>query len=310
VVADQAQSGTVRAAALKTLDGFDAPGLAASAELAAASDLPELRLAALPVASRLHPEAAVAHLAGLIERGTAKEQQTAFRSLANAKDPAADDLILAQLARLEAGQVAPAAQLDLLDAAALRTDPRVKQALADRDAALAANPDPLAPFRVALEGGTARNAIRVITSNPVVQCIRCHRIGDMGAGDAGPNLGGIGGRASREYILESIIKPSAKIAPGFEIASVTKKNGETVIGTLVARNEQGVQMKVGDAAPVGIPTADIKTVESAPSGMPEVAAFVLTKAEIRDLVEYLANQKELPKTRNTSLRALRGLGSP
>ncbi|HEY8993941.1 MAG TPA: PVC-type heme-binding CxxCH protein [Lacunisphaera sp.] len=311
VVADQAQAGAVRAAALKTLDGFDAPGLAVSAALADASDLPELRLAALAVVSRLHPESAVAHIAALIERGTPKEQQAAFHALGDAKDPAADDLILAQLARLEAGQVNPAAQLDLLDAATLRTNARVKKALADREAALAANPDPLAPFRVALEGGTARHALRVITSNPVVQCIRCHRIGDMGAGDAGPNLGGIGARASREYILESIIKPSAKIAAGFEIASVTKKNGETVIGTLMARNEAGVQMKVGDTGLVEIAAADIKSVESAPSGMPEVAAFVLTKAEIRDLVEFLANQKELPKPRNpTALRALRNLAVP
>jgi quinoprotein glucose dehydrogenase len=311
VVADRAQSGTVRAGALKTLDGLDGAGLAASAELAAASDVPELRLAALPVVSRLQPGSAVAHLAALIERGTPKEQQTAFRSLGDAKDPAADDLILAQLARLEAGQIAPAAQLDLLEAAALRADPRIKKALADRDAALAANPDPLAPFRVTLEGGTARNAGRIINNNPVVQCIRCHRIGDSGAGDAGPNLGGIGGRVSREYILESLIKPSAKIAAGFEIASVTKKNGDTVIGTLVARNERGVQMKVGEAAPIEIPTSDIKTVESAPSGMPEVVAFVLTKAEIRDVVEYLANLKELPKARDPStLRALRNLTTP
>jgi quinoprotein glucose dehydrogenase len=311
VVADLAQSGSVRAAALKTLDRFDAPGLAATVELAATSDKPELRLAALPVAGRIHPESAVSYLAGLIERGTPKEQQTAFHALAEAKDPAADDLILTQLARLNAGQVAPAAQLDLLDAAALRADPRVKKALADRDAALAANPDPIAPFRVALEGGTARNALRTITSNPVVQCIRCHRIGDMGAGDAGPNLGGIGARASREYILESIIKPSAKIAAGFEIVSVTKKNGETVIGTLLQRDDKLVRVKTGDSDSVEIPATDIKTFESAPSGMPEVAAFVLTKAEIRDLVEFLAGQTEQQaKTRDpNALRALRKLAT-
>jgi quinoprotein glucose dehydrogenase len=306
IVADLAQSGSVRAAALKTLNDFNATGLAESAALAAASDSPELRLAALPVVSRLAPEAAVSHLEKLIASGTAREQQTAFRALGAATDPAADTLILAQLAQLEAGKVAPAAQLDLLEAAALRSDPRVKQALAAREAALAANPDPLAPFRVSLEGGNARNAIRTVNNNPVVQCIRCHRIGESGAGDAGPNLAGIGARESREYLLESLIKPSAKIAPGFEIVNVTKKNGESVIGTLLHRDDQRVRLKTGDSDNVEIAASDIKTVESAPSGMPEVVALVLTKSEIRDVVEFLANLKQAPgSNKQASLRALR-----
>ncbi|HEX2861021.1 MAG TPA: HEAT repeat domain-containing protein, partial [Lacunisphaera sp.] len=310
VVADQAQSGSVRSAALKTLDEFNVPELAASAAAAAASNSPELRLAALPIQSRLQPGAALAHLRDLIERGTAKEQQTAFQSLANTKGSAADDILLEQLARLETGQVARAAQLDLLEAAAKRNDPRIAKALADREAALAASPDPLAPFRVTLEGGNARRAGRIVLSNPVVQCIRCHRIGDIGAGDAGPNLAGIGARESREYLLESLIKPSARIAPGFEIVSVTKKNGEAVFGTLVSRDGQRVQLKVGDDQ-VEIPTADIKTVESAPSGMPEVVGLVLTKSEIRDVVEYLANLKEpyVPREK-APLRAFQQLNRP
>jgi quinoprotein glucose dehydrogenase len=306
IVADRAQSGSVRAAALTTLAGFDAPGLAESAALAAASEVPDLRLAALPVVSRLAPNDAVGHLEKLVNGGTAREQQTAFRALGAATDTAADTVILAQLARLEAGKIAPAAQLDLLEAAALRSDPRVKQALEARETALAANPDPLAPFRVALEGGNARNAIRTVNNNPVVQCIRCHRIGDSGAGDAGPNLAGIGARESREYLLESLIKPSAKIAPGFEIVNVTKQNGESIIGTLLHRDDQRVRLKTGDSDNVEIAASDIKTVESAPSGMPEVVALVLTKSEIRDLVEFLSNLKQAPgSNKQASLRALR-----
>jgi len=41
---------------------------------------------------------------------------------------------------------------------ALRPDPRIQAILAGRDAALAKDPDPLAPFRVALEGGMWRQA--------------------------------------------------------------------------------------------------------------------------------------------------------
>ncbi|RXK54873.1 c-type cytochrome [Oleiharenicola lentus] len=309
VVADRAQSATVRVAALKSLDSLAPDFVAASAESAATSDLPELRLAALPIVTRLHPDSAVTRLGALIESGTALEQQTAFRALAEVKDPKADDILFAQLDRLKAGQIAPAAQLDLLDAAAQREDARIKQALADREAALAQDPDPLAPYRVALEGGDARKAIRIVRGNPVVQCIRCHRVDEGGGGDAGPHLAGIGARVSREYLLESLIKPSAKIAAGFEIVSVTRTNGESVVGTLLSRDASGLKLKVGDNDTVTLPAAEVKSVESAPSGMPEVVAYVLTKSEIRDVVAYLATLTQPVKSREQlPLRALRKAG--
>jgi quinoprotein glucose dehydrogenase len=307
VVADKGQSSSVRAAALKALDGLDAPGLAATAAIAAASDLPDLRLTALPVNSRLAPDTAVANLAGLISAGTPKEQQTAFRALGAAKDPAADDVILAQLGQLAAGKVVPATQLDLLDAAALRSDPRVKQVLAARDAALAKDLDPLAPYRVTLEGGNAQAGGRTFAYNPIMQCARCHRYNEEAGGEAGPNLAGIGARESREYILQSIIKPSAKIATGYEIVTVNKKNGESLVGTLVQRDEKTVRLKTSDST-IDLPAADIKGIESAPSAMPEIAALVLTKSEIRDLVEAVASLKTPVKPRDQiPLRALRKL---
>ncbi len=305
VVADAGESAGVRVAALKALDRFNDAALGATAAIAAASNLPELRLAALPVISRLAPEAAVANLSKLITTGTPKEQQAAFRALGAAKDPAADELILLQLGNLAAGKIAAAAQLDLLDAAALRTDPRIKQVLANRDAALAKDPDPLAPFRVALEGGNAQAGGMVFARNPVMQCIRCHRYSDEAGGEAGPNLAGIGVRESREYILQSIIKPSAKIAAGYEIVTVTKKNGEAIVGTLIQRGDKVLQLKTSDTI-LDIPTGDIKGVESAPSAMPEIAALVLTKAQIRDLVEAVASLKVPPTARGEkTLRALR-----
>lgn len=304
-VADRAQSAAVRIAALEALDTLGAGELAAAAEVAAASDSPDLRLAALAVTTRLHPESAVTRLADLIARGTPREQQTAFRALGGAQDPRADDLILAQLERLSAGGIAPSAQLDLLDAAALRDDTRVKQALAARDAALAADPDPLAPFRVCLEGGDPLKSRRTFANDPVMQCMRCHRVGDQGGGDAGPDLAGIGARASREYLLESILKPSAKIAPGFEIVSVTQTDNETVVGTVLQRDATGIRLRTSDSE-ISIPAARIKSVETAPSAMPEIAALVLTKAQIRDLVAGLAALTDVPTPRETApLRALR-----
>ena len=89
--------------------------------------------------------------------------------------------------------------------------------------------------------------------------------------------------------------------------SVNRKNGEAIVGTLLHRDDHGVRVRTGDTE-VEIPTADIKSVESALSAMPEVAALVLTKAEIRDLVESVSALKEPQKLRaEMPLRALRHL---
>jgi len=306
LAADSSQPASLRAAALTALDKLSDPQLPAAVRLALADAVPELRLAALPISSRLAPESAVATLTKLLETGTPAEQRAAFKALGNSKQPAADAVLLAQLGKLAAGKIAPSAQLELVEAAALRTDPRVKQALAERDAVLAKSSDPIAAFRVALEGGDATNGMNLFLRHPVMQCIRCHRRDDNPGGEAGPQLAGIGARESRDYILESILKPSAKIAAGFEIVTVTKKNGEAVVGTLAFRDSKTVRLRSGETGMIEIPAAEIKSMETAPSAMPEIAALVMTKGEIRDLVEYVSSLKTPAKPRDKiTLRALR-----
>ncbi len=294
LMGDAGQPTNLRVTALTALDKLADPQLPAAVTAALAAASPELRLAALPISSRLAPESSIATLSKLLASGTPLEQRAVFKALAESKQPEVDAILLTQLNLLAAGKIAPVAQLDLIEAAARRTDPHIKQMLADRDAALAKDPDPLAPFRVALEGGDIAAGMKTFRSQPVMQCIRCHRIGDAAGGDAGPNLGGIGARESREYILQSIIKPSAKIAAGFEIATVTRKNGQAIVGTIVQRDDKGIHLRSGETEVIEIPAADIKSVESAPSAMPELAALVMTKAEIRDLVEAVASLRTAP----------------
>src|SRR5690606_17535027 len=123
-----------------------------------------------------------------------------------------------------AGQIPIGAQLELLEAAAKRTDPKIKQLLAEREAAIAASDDPLAPYRVALEGGNARRGMRIFYSQPVMACVRCHAFGTGGGGDAGPNLAMIGAQKDRTYLLEGVVKPNATIAPGYDSIVVTLKS--------------------------------------------------------------------------------------
>ena len=303
IVANDHASETVRTAALAMLQRLSDPQLPQSIEAAIASNSAELRLAALPLSTKLHPESAPATLARLLESGTLAEQRTAYLSLGDLAQPEADAILAAELKKLAAGKVAPGAQIELLDAAAKRTSPEVKQLLAARDAALAKDPDPLAAFQVSLEGGDAKKGRSLFYYHPVLACVRCHTA-DSAGGEAGPNLAGIGARKPREYILESIVKPNAKIADGFDTQIVTLKSGALTAGVFVAENEHDLTLRDTNGKDVVVKKSDIASRTSAPSSMPEIFGAILTKSELRDLVEFVDSLKVKAPATEAPLRAL------
>ncbi len=296
-----------RVAALNALDKMKDKRLAAAVQLAGASSASALRLAALPIASRLSPDTAAPVLASLVAQGTTEEQKTAFRALGNLRHPTADTLLLAQLEQLGAGKVAPAVQLELLTAAGRRSTPAIKALLAQRTAAIAASPDPLAPYRTALEGGSITRGEQIFRNQPTLACIRCHRAAVDG-GDAGPNLASIGAKQSREYLLESIVKPNAKIAPGFDTIVVTLKNGESAAGIVATETATTLTLRNTDSKLIDVKKSDIAKREGAPSGMPEIYGTILTPTELRDVVEYMASLRDAGQRLDENQpRALRGL---
>ncbi|HEX8310002.1 MAG TPA: c-type cytochrome, partial [Chthoniobacteraceae bacterium] len=127
----------------------------------------------------------------------------------------------------------------------------------------------------------------------VAQCLRCHKVQGAG-GEAGPDLTGIGARKDRRYLLESIVVPAAQIAEGFQSLLVTLKNGDMQMGVIRAETNDDLTLvpTVPGAAPVVIKKAEIKERENAPSGMPPMGDL-LTKREIRDILEYVASLTSL-----------------
>jgi putative heme-binding domain-containing protein len=147
-------------------------------------------------------------------------------------------------------------------------------------------------FRDALlVGGDPRRAQQVFVEHPAAQCVRCHAVGDNGGATVGPNLMGVASRLTREQILESLLEPSARIAPGFGTVSLTLRNGQKVDGTLRSETDTEILLVAGDPpAERRLVKADVTQRTNPVSAMPPMGA-ILKPREIRDLVAGLATLK-------------------
>ena len=303
---DPSQPAPVRAKALDLLERFKDPRVPAATKTAGQSSESELRLAALPIAARLAPDDAEPVLTALVANGSRNERRAALKALAPLVHPGVDAFFQEQLTRLADGKVDPAIQLELLDAAAQRSAPEVKKLLDARTAALAASTDPLAPYRETLAGGDAPAGAKIFSSQPVMACVKCHALNGEG-GAAGPDLASVGVNNTREYLLESLIKPNARIAPGFDTVVVTLKNGTVSAGTIAKETDTTLTLNPIEGKPIEVTKADIARRDTAPSSMPEIYGTILSKTELRDMVEFLATQKARPPQKPAEEQALRAL---
>jgi quinoprotein glucose dehydrogenase len=253
---------------------------------------PQLQSAALPYLDRLAAGAESAVLlSNLVHRATSgdslKTAQVALGVLGSLGHEAALPVLSQAIERWKSGALPPELELDLREAVAKTP---LSQALPPRKSVIGSE-DPLATHRASLVGGDAARGRQVFREHPTVQCLRCHQVAGDG-GTVGPKLDGIGGRQSREYLLESIVWPNRKIAPRFETVAVTLKDGTTVGGTIKGEADGTLSIETssedGSLAIRKIPSGDIVRRDRGPSAMPEGLADALSPRELRDLIEFLA----------------------
>jgi putative heme-binding domain-containing protein len=109
---------------------------------------------------------------------------------------------------------------------------------------------------------------------------------------AGPELSTTGKDHPVPYLLESVIKPSAHIAQGFDIVTITLASGETETGSLASETDSQVVLKRADNSTVNIDKKQVKQRVNAPSSMPEIYGQVLSRQDLRDLMAFLESLKE------------------
>jgi quinoprotein glucose dehydrogenase len=276
----------VRSAALKALDTLGGDEVLKAVAIAEKSSVPALRLTALQIVAHRAPERALPVIKRFTAMGSEEEQRAAFQALGGIDSPQAAGLLVASLDQLAAGKVRPGAQVELLEAVTKSTAPAVKTRWEKTQAGWAAGKDPLAAYGYALNGGNAGRGWREFFENQVLPCARCHRVGAEG-GEAGPALSEIGAQHPPEYLLEAIVKPSAHIAPGFDVVTFTLADGNTESGSVVSESATGIVVKRGDGSQVTLDPKKVKQRVVAPSSMPDIYTQVLSRAQLRDLVAFL-----------------------
>jgi putative membrane-bound dehydrogenase-like protein len=282
----------VRIAALRALQALKVPDVAELMQGALADRDPEVRRAALGILPTLPlPDAAkVKQLEGVLTNGSNEDKQAAFGVLGTLKSPASEQLLASHLEKLSTGDVPVAVQLDLVEAARSHGSPALKARLESYRQARSA-PTLAAAFSDAMiTGGNAKRGAGTFFGNPAAACTRCHTVGAQGT-DVGPNLTHISTALSRELLLQSLLEPNARIAPGFGIVSVTLRNGERLDGTL--RSETDTDLVLVSGTPGverRISKGDIASRTNPVSAMPPFGES-LGLREIRDLVEFLSTLK-------------------
>lgn len=248
-----------------------------------------LQAEAIKVEAQTNPTAALPRLKSVLNINNAQTKRAAIAALSTLPLPEADEIIEGLMEDLLEGRTSAGLKLDVLDAAAKRSSPAVAE-LVRKYEERRPKDEPIAAFSESLEGGDAAEGRKLFYERAEVFCSRCHQINGEG-GEAGPKLTGIGARQPRSYILESIILPNAKIAQGWENVTVALKDGRSFAGQVKKETANELVVFNQEDGDVTIAKADIKTRNRALSGMPEEFRQILTKQELRDLVEFLASQK-------------------
>ena len=288
-VMDGLAEGSLRAAALRALDGLASPKLADAVQQALGSGDKTLAEAGRKLAGKASPRLAVQVNAAVLGSGSIREQQEAIATIAAQPVPEADAALLGQFDQLAAGKLKRGLWLDLFDAAALRNTPKLTERVTEYEATL--GKDPLARFAECLEGGDAKVGRAIFTEKAEAACLRCHKITGEG-GDVGPDLGGLGKKKDRAYLLQSIVDPNAVIAPGYENVMLTLKDGSIVAGLLNAETATDLTLaSLTDGKKQKVPKATVKERLAVPSAMPPGLAEILGKRGLRDVVEFLATVK-------------------
>lgn len=277
----------VRAEALKALAVMEDKQTGDAIRQALADNEKSVRVVALDLLPKtdMPGDVMVAMLSKVIKTRTAEEKQAALMTLGSLRAGKTEDVLDTLLTEMSKGKLPPEIYLELSEAIDSVGSTSLKARYKEITATL--SPDSVkAAYSDVLVGGDVARGRNIFFRDQTAQCMRCHAFNDFG-GDAGPRLNGVAARLTPEQILESLIEPSARIAPGFGIVTLKLANNKTIGGIVVDEQPDKLVLKVGEKPDTVIRKDDIEKQTNAPSSMPPMR-YLLTKRQIRDLMSFLA----------------------
>jgi putative heme-binding domain-containing protein len=123
-------------------------------------------------------------------------------------------------------------------------------------------------------------------------CANCHKLFDAG-GNIGPDITG-SQRTNLDYVLETLIDPSAAVARDYQMQVVRTADGRTITGLVVGESEAAVTLQTVNEKIV-VPLAEIEERRVSPNSMmPDGMLQTLEIQQVRELVAYLMGTSQVP----------------
>ncbi|HEY1187229.1 MAG TPA: PVC-type heme-binding CxxCH protein [Gemmata sp.] len=132
--------------------------------------------------------------------------------------------------------------------------------------------------------GEAKKGERLFKSQ---SCVACHTTAD-GQTPKGPHLVEIGKRYKADELVESVLKPSAKLAQGYETYRFVTTDERVFQGFIVGERADATVIRESTGVQRELKKSEIATrAVQKPSAMPEGLAANLTPEQLADLIAYL-----------------------
>jgi quinoprotein glucose dehydrogenase len=282
----------VRSEALKAMAKMNSPRIGDAIKVALADKDKSVRVTGLDLLEKLTipKELMVSLLTDVIKTKTPEEKQAALVTLGKLPVQNTQPVLEQLLTSYAGGKLPDEVNLELAEAIEGTKSAPLIARYKEITSKLSPDDTLKAAYAGALLGGDADRGRRIFFNHQTAQCLRCHSFDDMG-GTAGPRLNGVAKRLTRQQLLEALVNPSARLAPGFGNVSLELKNGKKISGILQGEKDQELTIKVGDKPDTLIRKDQVVKRTNAMSSMPPMP-YLLTKKEIRDVVSFLATLKD------------------
>ncbi|WP_425237857.1 HEAT repeat domain-containing protein [Ulvibacterium sp.] len=278
----------VRAAALGALAQLDGSNIQMAMEMGMKDKSEKVRSVAVGLIGKL--DVSKNKLPNIVnpifKNGSVLEQQEMLGVLGELSLDKSENVLRGLIQMADNNKLSQGVILDLIEAVEATNSEKL---IAQLDK-IKSNGNTMDSYTETLYGGNWWRGRSVFTNNPTAQCVRCHAVNGAG-GQVGPPLDNIGALLTREQLLESLIEPSVRLAPGYGSVRLTLKDGQKVTGVLEEETKEEIILRTSDAEPMEIAISRIKKRENMPSAMPPMG-LLINKRELRDLMEFLASLKD------------------